>query len=359
MTSKERVLRAIEHRGPDRVPMLSPIPAFSDFSHIMVYPASDWQPKPGYAPNLHRALYLIGNWKWKEFTPSKLRDGWLLREDEFGCEWEAPEPENVGEANGHPLSAISQFDSMNLPDPHRPERYETFTKLTKILARDKFILGDLGNGIGERVRFLRGFEGIMEDYALRPEAVGEMMDRLIDEWYIGLIDELADRGCHGVMSPDDWGMQDRLMISPSMWRKIVKPRYARVIDAVHNRGMKFFLHSCGAIQAILDDFIEIGLDVLQKDDIECLGSANMEKKYAGKLCFLTSLDLQRTLPWIPEKDISREVKKLIARLGKQDGGIMCYTYMQPTAVGVSWLKMGLMCYYFALHGKYGKSPALR
>jgi uroporphyrinogen decarboxylase len=357
MTSRERVLRAIEFRNPDRVPFLSPIPALTDIFYIGVYPAAYWQPDNGYLPQLNRWLYFIGNWRWKKGSASDLAKSDLPRMDEFGCVWTAPIPDSIGEVTGHPMKEIADVNAVHIPDPHRGERFSAFERFADMLAKDKFILGDLTNGPWERAHFLRGYAELMEDLALRPAPVERLLDRLADEWYMGLIEEHGRRGCDGVIMTDDWGTQDRLMVSPAMWRRIFKPRYARLIAAAHEQGMKFFFHSCGDIRAIIGDLIEIGLDVLQKDDLECLGTAWLEQTFAGKLCFLSPLDLQRTLPGASDWTIGREVKKTIRRLGSCGGGIMGMTYMQPEAIGLNWRQFAVMHYYFRRYGKMKDAAA--
>lgn len=358
MNSRERVLRSIEFRKPDRTPILNPLPPLSDFFFIFAYPQSDWQPAEGNAPYIHDLLYLIGNWRWSKWTPLNWPGGNRMREDEFGCVREALTADTVGEVTVHPLADIEDSASLVFPDPCRPERFETFERLAATLGRGKFIIGDLGVGLWERVHFLRGFPEVMEDLALNPDAVARLLDRLIDEWFDGLCRELAARGCDAVMMTDDWGMQDRLMVSPAMWRKIFKPRYQRLFAVAHDLGMKFIMHSCGQIVDILDDLIEVGLDVLQKDDIEVFGTELLQEKYAGRICFLTSLDVQRTLPKASDADIRREIRTLIGRLGSKGGGLMSHFYTQPSAIGLTYRHFFLQQMWFMLYGWTG-SRALR
>jgi uroporphyrinogen decarboxylase len=350
MTSRERVLRAIEFRNPDRVPYLHPVPFLSDFFFMVTYPAGDWQPAPGVAPYTHDILYTLGNWRWKEWTPANWPSKHIKREDEFGCVRETVMADTVGEVTFHPLSDLDKVDEFRFPDPHRPERFERFQSLAKVFGRDKFIIGDLGVGLWERAHFLRGFTEALEDLVLRPEKMERLLDRLTDEWLIGLVEEFGARGCDAVMMTDDWGTQFRLMISPKMWREFIKPRYARLADAIHKNGMKFFMHSCGQIKDIIDDLIEVGLDVLQKDDLEAIGTDYLAEHVSGRLCFLSPLDVQRIMPNADSHVLARETKKLIKRLGNKGGGLMCAAYMQPEPIGLTWGQFALVQYYTFLFG---------
>ncbi len=351
MTGKERMLRAIEFRNPDRIPFLHPVPALGDVCFMWVYPAGDWQPKEGHAPYMHDLLYALGNWRWKEWTLQNWPSKHVAKEDEFGVIREALTSDNVGEVTFSPLADLDAVDSFPLPDPHRPERFETFERIVDVFGNGKFILGDLGAGLWERTHFLRGFTTAMEDLALRPEKLERLLDRITDEWQIGLVEELAARGCDGVMMTDDWGTQHRLMISPAMWRRFIKPRYARLSEAIHDNGMKFFLHSCGMIKDIIDDLIEVGLDVLQKDDLEAIGTEYLAEHTAGRLTYMSPLDVQRIMPGADGGKIGRESKKLIKRLGSNGGGLIGTTYMQPTAIGLTWGQFTLMRYYFFVFGQ--------
>ncbi|MEW6202332.1 MAG: uroporphyrinogen decarboxylase family protein [bacterium] len=354
MREIERVTRAIEFRRPDRAPFFSIIPAISDMFFMTYTPSQDWQPDTGYYPRLHYLLYMFGNWRPKKPLPLNWASSGKPLQDEFGCVWQAGSADSIGECIGHPIKDWSQTDTFRIPDPRRRERFKTFRNLKKVFATGKFIIGDLANGIFERTHFLRGFEQLMVDLVSEPDKVMRLIDRMIDEWYLGLMEMYARYRCHAVIMTDDWGSQETLMVSPDTWRGIFKPRYKRLIDAAHDKGMKFILHSCGDIRLIIPDLIEIGLDVLQKDDMECLGLDYLEENVSGKLCLFGPLDLQRVLPKAAPEDIKREVRRTISALGRHGGGIMGMIYAQPQAIDIPWHKFALMHYYFY---KYGKYPA--
>jgi uroporphyrinogen decarboxylase len=61
---------------------------------------------------------------------------------------------------------------------------------------------------------------------------------------------------------DDLGMQDRLLVSPELFRTFVKPRIAKIADMAHSYGVKLMFHSCGSVVELIDDLIEVGVDVI-------------------------------------------------------------------------------------------------
>ncbi len=356
MDSRKRVLKAIEFNNPDRVPFFSILPWRSDIFYITYYPASNWQPQEPYLPYIDKYLFLIGNWRLKKTISPK----WLFQKkrkmvDEFGCIWEAKISHTIGECVGHPIDDWEKIESFQPPDPFRHERFQVFETLARIFGKDKFLIGNIGNCIWERAHFLRGYIQIMQDLITAPEKVCALIDKIMP-WYKGLIKMYSKMKLDGVIATDDWGMQKGLMISPHLWRQIFKPRYKELIDTTHNEGMKFILHSCGDIQLIIPDLIEIGLDVLQKDDPECVGVEKLADLCAGKLCIYSPLDLQRTLPRANGKIIRKEVKKMIKLLsygrdGVKKGGLIGMVYVQPQAIGIPWSKFFLMDMAFKKYGK--------
>lgn len=352
MTSKERVLRAIEFRGPDRVPFASGVPITSDITMMFFSPARDWQPDEGYFPNIHPLIYRLSNWRYKKYLPLDVQSSGYERQDEFGCIWKTVIENSVGDVIGHPLKSIDDFDKITLPDPNAPGRFAASAALSKVLSGNTFVLGIMECGLWERMHFLRDFSDILMDIATEPEKVGAFADRLVEEWFLPLIKRFAKHGCDGVILTDDWGTQNGPMISPKSWDQIFKPRYKRLFDTAHDLGMKFFMHSCGHIKMLIPGLIDAGLDVLQKDDVCFMGLDELAEEFSGKICFMGSLDIQRTLPDADDATISEETKRMIHALGSNDGGVIGMYYSQPAAAGFSWRKQFLMRAAFLRHGRY-------
>lgn len=352
MNSHERVTRAIEFRGPDRAPFASGVPGTSDIFFMFMTPARGWQPGEGFYPNIHPALYYITNWRYSRYFPADVQSPGYLRQDEFGCVWKTVIENSIGEVVGHPLESWDMLETFELPDPYAPGRFAAFELYRRLFARGSFVVGMMDNGLWERMHFLRGFSELLMDVAAEPERVARLADRLVDEWYIPIIRRYAGYGCHGVIFTDDWGMQQGPMISPASWRAIFKPRYKRLFDAAHDEGMKFFMHSCGDIRAYLPDLLDAGLDVLQKDDICFMGLEEFAREFAGQICFMGPLDIQRVMPGADRAKIYDETKRLLRALGSQDGGVIGMYYSQPAAAGCTWRQMLLMRAAFLRHGRY-------
>ena len=91
---------------------------------------------------------------------------------------------------------------------------------------------------------LRGFENAMQDLLAEPEGFAALMDRIM-AFECELMEVAARHGFHGIHFADDWGMQSGLMISPALWRRLFKPRYARQFARAHELGLHTWYHCCG------------------------------------------------------------------------------------------------------------------
>ena len=161
---------------------------------------------------------------------------------------------------------------------------------------------------------LTGFESMMIMLFREPWKVEKILDGL-HKIRMKQAKLLCEAGVDVIVDGDDVGMQKSMMISPSIWRKFLKPRYRELIQLSH-RGNAFFLfHSDGWIEPIIPDLIEIGVDILNPVQPECMDPAEIHQKYGEKLCFDGTISIQRTLPFGKVEDVINEVKLRIKTIG--------------------------------------------
>ena len=135
---------------------------------------------------------------------------------------------------------------------------------------NKFVVAALGlSGFG-LMTGLRGFENALADLYLNPDMLARLADRVFD-FETAAIEEIGRRGADGVWFFDDWGMEQSLFIRPDLWRSFFKPRYAAQFRRIHELGMRAFFHSCGCVWQIIPDLIEIGVDVLNLEQMRVFG----------------------------------------------------------------------------------------
>jgi hypothetical protein len=116
--------------------------------------------------------------------------------------------------------------------------------------------------------------------------------------------------------------------------------------------MLTFLHSCGHIVELLDDFIDAGLQVIQMDQQENMGVEELARRFGGRLCFWCPVDIQQTMVKGTLDDIRAYARHLIEAFGKFNGGFIAKWYGSPDAVGHSRERIAAMCEAFTEHGSY-------
>jgi uroporphyrinogen-III decarboxylase len=131
-----------------------------------------------------------------------------------------------------------------------------------------------------------------------------------------------------VWTGDDIGAQHQMLISPSHWRRYLKPRLANFFAELKhiNPRVKIAYHSDGNIYPIIPDLIEIGLDVLNPVQPACMDPQKLKRVFGDKLCFWGSIDEQHTLPFGSPQAVQEEVKHRLKTLGKNGGLILGPTH---------------------------------
>ncbi|MBU0477692.1 hypothetical protein KKC91_03900 [bacterium] len=317
MTSKEIVIRAVKFQGPERIAHDLPEPWGTDFF------------------TFHSADIIDPGWKPK-----------IEGEDEWGCVWEKlPSDKTMGQVKIHPLNSYEKLDSYPFPDYNNPERYKRVKQRIKENTDNKFVLASIPLSFIHRLEYLRGHIEAWTDPYEHPDELSRLLDILADI-AITAIRNLAKFGVNGIISADDWGLQDRPMVSPEIFRKFFKPHYKRVYRIAHELGMLTFLHSCGHIMELLDGLIEAELDVIQMDQQENMGVKNLADRFGGRICFWCPVDIQHTMVNGTLEDIRTYAKNLIDSFGKFNGGFISKWYPSPEAVGHSKERIDAMAKAF-------------
>ncbi len=177
---------------------------------------------------------------------------------------------------------------------------------------------------------LFGFETYMMNLMLKRDLMEYWMDRML-EHDMDILDsylKIAGPYLCAIQLNDDIGAQDALQVSPGIYREMIKPRQKKWIEFVKARtNAKIFIHCDGAIEEILPDFIEIGIDILNPLQTNARGMdpERIKKKYGDNIAFWGGgVETQTTLPFGAIDDIKSEVRDRIELLGR-DGGYVFAT----------------------------------
>ncbi len=174
---------------------------------------------------------------------------------------------------------------------------------------------------------LRGFERFLMDMIDNPEIAIKIMEKIAD-FYIQMAKgslEVAKGRIDMVRLHDDVASQQNLLMSKEMWKTYIKPLFKKYFDFYSKHGVKKYYHSCGSIDPIIEDLIEIGLDLLNPLQFSAKDFPPPEElklKYGDRLSFNGGMDIQTVLPFYSPEEIKKETKRLINILGKGGGYVM-------------------------------------
>jgi uroporphyrinogen decarboxylase len=194
-----------------------------------------------------------------------------------------------------PLKDSLDLDGYTWPDPNDPAILRAAERTILQDGAEYFIAPNLGICLFERAWSLRGFDALLMDMLERTEWVEELLDR-ITEIQLTLSGRFVAAGVAGGYFGDDYGAQRAMLFSPRLWRRLMKPRLAKLFAVFVDAGLPVILHSDGDIRAILPDLVEIGLTTLNPVQPEVLDHAWLFKEYGTKLSFYGGISTQGVLP---------------------------------------------------------------
>lgn len=176
--------------------------------------------------------------------------------------------------------------------------------------------------------YLRGMEQIFIDLAVNPKLVEAMLER-IRTYYLEYNDRVFQQiqGKADIfMMGDDFGIQRGPMMSLDMWRRYFRKGFRETIDLAHKYGLKVMHHSCGSVKVLMGEFIDAGLDILQalQPGARDMDLAALKKEYGRDIAFHGSIDIQETLPMGTPEQVDAEVKQRM-EAAKEGGGFIIST----------------------------------
>lgn len=212
-------------------------------------------------------------------------------------------------------------DPIVLPRTRGTGGYEAFADELARLREETncYILAMIYGSHFEKANSARGIENFLGDMGGNQSFARRMLSKIIEKNIIMLENILSWPELDGVLLGSDWGSQQGLLMSPAMWRDMIAPGEQREYELVHSAGKDVWLHSCGNIQSILPDLVEIGLDVLNPVQPECMDIYKLKDDFGDQLTFWGGISTQRTLPYGTPEDVRREVRQVVEYM-RQGGG---------------------------------------
>ena len=270
--------------------------------------------------------------------------------DEWGNIWGRIDSTSKGEVVKGVLEDVEDYDTYEFPDFSNPRDYQTVVEC-KAQNPDKWIIGSIPGFTFNIARKLFRLENYFIKLMLDTEKIHKLHDR-IDELLIDMIRNYAIAGVDSIMFPEDWGTQTQTLINPKLWYEEFFPRFQRLCGIAHEFGIKVFMHSCGAIGAIIPGLIDAGVDLLQFDQPTLHGIDNLASyQEKAKITFWCPVDIQKTLQTRDEQKIRVEAKELLDKLWKGRGGFIAGYYSDNASIGLDPVWQQYACDEFIKKGR--------
>jgi len=287
MTRRELVKAAIEHRQTPRVP----------YYILLTGEATE---------NIKNALGVedVGAWLDNDVQPIGMPwwDWYQLGED-----WRGPD------APTSKATVIGRGSYDNLADNIKAARD----------ASDKYFLVQIWGSHFEKAYFARGFENMMADIGIHYDFAKKFHRKIVEKNLVMLENFLDLPEIDGVLLGSDWGSQRGLLMSPKVWDDMIRPGEQAEYDLVHSYGKDVWVHSCGDVSALVGRLVEMGLDVLNPVQPECMDIARLKAEHGHKLAFWGGISTQQTLPFGTPDQVKVETRRVRDLLGEGGGYVLC------------------------------------
>jgi uroporphyrinogen decarboxylase len=322
MTPKERILKAIRHEEPDRVP--------------------------------------LNVWLYRDDVAVKIVERYGSVDaffDEFGIDMYtifAPLPTVIAPEDcvdrKRPLRP-DELDKVEFNDPTDDALYEPVRQAVRKygIEKQRAVFCQIG-AVFEGTSGYVGIESHLLGMATHREELARFYRRLA-EWLCVQAEKVISLGIDVLHISDDWGQNDRMLFSPRDWWDLVYPNDKMIVDVGKRLGVPVSLHSDGYITDVLDGVVKMGVDVLHPvQESAGMDQATVKERYGDRLTIYGGLDITHFLPFADEQNLVLHVKNRMDKLKPGGGFIFCTAHSVQPEVTLDRLELA---YRTALeHGKY-------
>ena len=254
--------------------------------------------------------------------------------DDWGCVWETTEDGIVGTVTTHPLEDWDSLESFVPPNPviqsglgpRDWDRVEDDMKRAR--SNGDLLVGGLNHGHTFLLLCdLRGYENLLFDMVDRDARLDRLIG-MVQDFNAFIVRKYLELGVEWMTYPEDLGMQVGPMLSPTLFRRYVKPSYQRLMQPARDAGCVVHMHSDGDIRDLADDLVDGGVEVLNLQDL-VNGIDWIAEKFAGEVCIDLDIDRQRITPHGSPQQTDDLIREEVEKLGSKRGGLTMIYGLYP------------------------------
>lgn len=231
----------------------------------------------------------------------------------------------------HPLasaSGLADLAAYPFPDWAAEPPAALAAQVAAHHAAGNAVEGHMACTVWETAWYLRGMDRLVADFVEEPDFATALLER-VSERSERRAAAYARAGVDILCLGDDIGTQSRLMMSPTTYRRWLKPRLRRVVDAAKavNPDIVILYHSCGHVTGLIRDLIEAGVEVLNPVQPESMEFAAIHREFGAHLSFNGTIGTQTVMPFGTPEQVRAEVHRVLAIAGPQGGLLPCPTHL--------------------------------
>jgi len=268
-------------------------------------------------------------------APARSRTRWLDERtyvDEWGVTYHQPDHWPQFDMVAHPLAeaTLADLERYPWPDIEDEGRYAGLRELARALHENTdfaVCASALDTTIFDKCWVLRGMEQFLSDLLLDVEFAQALMAKVAQlqfrrhELFLDQVGPYIDV----IMISDDMGTQNGPLIRPALYRQMVKPYHRRYVELIKSRSnAKIVMHACGSIVDLVEDYIEVGIDALHPMQVSAAGMApaTLKARFGGRMAFWGGIDTQWLMPQGTPDDVRQGVREMLRIMGRAGGYVL-------------------------------------
>jgi len=351
MTSRQRLLAALDHEEPDRVPIdlggnqtgihkfayAALIRHLGIEDQVTIMDAVQQLARPCEAvlerfrvDTRYVAAGAAAGFRGGIVTQTRGGRVWHDLTDEFGVRWSMPDDQPYYmDITYHPLAeaTLEQVRRYPFPKGDDPGRFEGLRERALRLKKETpyAVVSGIAGVVYEICWYMRGLERWFIDMVTQPELCEAMLERTLAfwlDWFRAFCDEVGDV-VDVIMIGDDLAGQKGPLFRPEFYRRVVKPRHKRLVQYIRSRtAAKIWYHTCGACAGFVPDLLDNGIDVLNPVQISAdnMQPADLKSRFGDRLSFWGgAIDAQHVLPMATPEQVRQHVRRNL-EVWKPGGG---------------------------------------